>query len=54
MKKIYQIPTTLIVRVETQKMIAESIAFGDSVTTAAGAESRRGDFWDDEDDDYDY
>lgn len=50
MKKTYQIPTIKVVRVETLQMIAESIYMGDSVTTASGAESRRRDFWDDEED----
>ena len=52
MKKIYQKPTTILVYVELQKMIADSetIAIGESVTTAAGAESRSngGSFWDDD------
>ena len=52
MKKLYQIPSTTVVRVETHQMIAasENMVFGSGVESAAGAESRRGgDFWDDED-----
>ena len=52
MKKIYQIPTTIVIRVETQQMIAESLGFGNTVNSAAGAESRDGGFWDDDDDEY--
>ena len=47
-------PTTKVVKIHTVKMIAasEKILFGDSVTSAAGAESRDrfADFWDDDED----
>ena len=42
-----------IVKVQPSQMIAESVGFGDNVTTASGAESRRhgGSLWDDGDED---
>ena len=53
MKKIYQNPEMKIVKVQPSQMIAESVGFGDNVTTASGAESRRhgGSLWDDGDED---
>lgn len=57
MKKIYQNPAIMIVRVQTAKMIAnsEKIGFGAEVESAVEAESRhRGSsLWDD-DEDVDY
>ena len=49
MKKTYQIPTTTMLHVELQQMIAssEKVGFGEKVNTAAGAESR-GVFFDDD------
>ena len=52
MKKVYINPTTSIVNIETAQMIAASIGFGDSVESAAGAESRKGSFWDDDEEEY--
>ena len=48
MKKTYINPTTQVVSVELVQMIAESMGFGASVTSASGAESRRGGVWDDD------
>jgi len=51
MKKTYQNPLTKIVRIEAARMIAasEKMDFGDKVSTASGADSRRrNDAWDDE------
>ena len=53
MKKTYQNPTTKIVKIQIMQMIAASdkMGFGASVDSASGAESRRGGFtWDDDDD----
>ena len=53
MKKTYQNPTTMVVKIQAVQMIAssEKMGFGNSVNTASGAESRRGgSSWDDEDD----
>lgn len=52
MKKIYQKPAIMLVKVHTEKMIAASeLRIGDTVTTASGAESRRrGSLWDDDED----
>lgn len=57
MKKIYQNPETKVVRVEVTRMIAgsEKMGIGANVSSASGAESRRGrgsSLWDDEDDEY--
>lgn len=41
MKKTYQNPTMIIVKIQTVHMIADSLTIGDSVTTTSGAESRR-------------
>ena len=55
MKKIYQNPTTKVMRIELHQMIAASPAteqrgFGEDVTDASGADARRGSsLWDDED-----
>lgn len=57
MKKIYQIPTTEVFKVQTTTIMAgsEYLYFGDSVETASGAESRGSSWepdsrsvWDDE------
>ena len=58
MKKIYQIPTTTIVKIETTQMIATSIDMYGKNAEGAGM-SRRGNnsVWDDDEDyneDYDY
>lgn len=52
MKKIYQKPTLIVVRIETTIIVAASrIGIGDDVEDASGAESRRSDYdW--EDDEY--
>ena len=53
MKKIYQNPTIKIVRIATQRLLADSLHYGRSTTTeTSGNLSRRGgnDFWDDEED----
>lgn len=56
MKKIYMIPTTQVVKINTVKMIAASLKISSSnADTNGGMLSRRGnnDLWDDdEDDDY--
>ena len=52
MKKIYMIPTTQIVKIQTTQMIAISLYGTDATEAAMGRDG--GDFWDDEDDDYDY
>lgn len=52
MKKIYIIPTTTVVKVETAHMIAasENITLGGSYNESSVIQSRRGNsFWDDED-----
>ena len=49
MKKIYQIPTTTVMNVELQQMIAESINMGGSYGGGAIL-SRQGSAWDDDDD----
>ncbi len=48
MKKIYLTPETQIVEVELQRMIAESIMFGNSYNGSDDIESRDCD-WEDED-----
>ena len=51
MKKIYQNPETTVLHIALQQMIAasDSLGFGDNVSTAAGADSRRhADIWGDE------
>jgi len=55
MKKTYQIPTTKVIRIAVQHLMAgsEQLGFGDNVTTASGADSREGDsFFDDSDDEW--
>ena len=54
MKKIYQNPTIKIVRIATQRLLADSLQYGGTTTKNNGNLSRRGnDLWDDdEDDDY--
>ena len=57
MKKIYQNPTMKIVKVELQRMMQSSDVryFGGATKETSGNLSRKGSFWDDEDDeDYDY
>ncbi len=57
MKKIYQNPTIKIVKVELQRMMQSSDVryFGGTTKETSGNLSRKGSFWDDEDDeDYDY
>lgn len=46
MKKIYKSPTIVVVKIEQQKMIAESLGFGDSISSASGAEVKDGGDWD--------
>ena len=49
MKKIYQIPTTTIVRVQVARMIATSIQmYGVNAESEALSRESDGDFWDDE------
>lgn len=52
MKKMYQKPTLIVVRIETTIIVAASrIGIGDDVDNAFGAEGRRSDYdW--EDDEY--
>ena len=50
MKKAYINPTTQVISVELVQMIAQSMGFGASVTSASGAEGRGGSAWDDEED----
>ena len=45
-------PTTQVISVELVQMIAQSMGFGASVTSASGAEGRGGSAWDDEDEEY--
>ena len=53
MKKIYQNPTIKIVRIATQRLLADSLQYGRSTTETSGNLSRRGgDIWDDEDEEY--
>jgi len=54
MKKIYQNPTIKIVRIATQRLLADSLQYGRGTTTeTSGNLSRRGnDFWDDDEEDY--
>ena len=56
MKKIYQNPTIKIVKVELQRMMQSSdLRYDKTTTETSGNLSRKGSFWDDEDDeDYDY
>ena len=54
MKKIYQNPTTTVMRIELQQMIAaspatEQMVIGDPVDNASGADARSFSIWDDED-----
>ena len=53
MKKIYMIPTTTVIKIQTVHMIAasEDITLGGSYNGSSEIQSRRGNaFWDDEDD----
>jgi hypothetical protein len=53
MKKIYQNPTIKIVRIATQRLLADSLQYGRSTTETSGNLSRRGgSIWDDEDEEY--
>ncbi len=54
MKKIYQNPTIKIVRIATQRLLADSLQYGRSTTETSGNLSREGgnSFWDDEDEEY--
>lgn len=56
MKKIYQNPTIKIVKVELQRMMQSSdLRYDKTTSETSGNLSRKGSFWDDEDDeDYDY
>jgi len=58
MKKIYQTPNTIVVTIQTKKIMAGSDLqyYGEPYTTSetSGNLSRRGSsVWDDDDDDYD-
>ena len=55
MKKIYNAPNTLLVKIRPNHLMQASLDIGDTVTDASGAEGRRsGSGWDDDDyDDYD-
>ncbi len=46
MKKIYKSPNVVVVKIEQQHMIAESLGFGDSVTSANDAEAKESNDWD--------
>jgi hypothetical protein len=48
MKK-YNKPQIVVVKVETQRMIAESVGLNSTAVSASSAESRDGGSWDDED-----
>ena len=50
MKKTYNVPTLEVVKIETQQMIAESIAVNGSYNGSATIESRGGSDWDDDED----
>lgn len=52
MKKIYMIPTTQVVKLQTAGMIAGSLPYGGTTEQTSGNFSREGSFWDD-DNDYD-
>ena len=47
MKKIYQIPTVTVVKIQTVHMIAESIAIGADYN-GSEIQSRSADFWEDD------
>jgi hypothetical protein len=52
MKKIYQNPTIKIVRIATQRLLADSLQYGRATTETSGNLSRRGNnLWGDDDDD---
>ncbi len=52
MKKIYQNPTIKIVRIATQRLLADSLQYGRTTTETSGNLSRRGNnLWGDDDDD---
>ena len=53
MKKIYQNPTIKVVRIATQRLLADSLHYGRNTTTeTSGNLSRRGNnLWGDDDDD---
>ena len=49
MKKIYQIPTVTVVKIQTVHMIAESIVISSSnYDGSAEIQSRSADFWEDD------
>ena len=52
MKKIYMIPTTQVIKLQTANLMAGSMKFGGDTNATSGNLSREGDFWDD-DNDYD-
>ena len=54
MKKIYQVPTLTVVRVDMTPILADSLPYDDRGTTeTSGNLSRRGgSIWDDEDEEY--
>ena len=49
MKKIYQIPETHIVKIQTAQIIASSPGYGGETTATSGNLSREADFFEDED-----
>jgi hypothetical protein len=48
MKKIYQIPTVTVVKIQTVHMIAESIGIGANYNGSEEIQSRSADFWEDD------
>lgn len=49
MKKVYLVPNTLVVKVETQQMIAESVPVNETTTKSYNESlSRGGGDWEDE------
>ena len=51
MKKIYNNPTTKVVKLQPMKIMAGSMKYGGTTREASGNLSRRNDsFWDDEED----
>lgn len=49
MKKIYMVPTTQVVKIETVQMIAESVGVGKSYKSGDAVLSRGSSGWDDDD-----
>ena len=49
MKKIYMVPTTQVVKIETVQMIAESVGVGNSYKSGDAVLSRECSGWDDDD-----